>query len=544
MQSKSRWWMGPLSLAALAAAGADETAAQALDTDFLLTPKPARIELAFPDIATTSSYRVRLSGSNAEADDVEADPPIVGPILSGGAEALTQAATPTAPSVTNNGCSKIKSKQQCMFDIRLPPGLAPGSYSCDVLVTGKNGGQSVKTVSLDIRASAWWAGVVIALGVALGAAVTDWRGTARPIVNKRIEAARLREEALHLAASTGQVSMARRVRQLALDLKVLDSDILAGKDDPAKLPEYRERLDLLNRADALLQAAAEPKNGAAGVFSLLAQRLEAALVAVEWKKETVTAAADTLSAELTGFQPLFAAAQRFDKHAGELKQAVEYLGAAGETTQWKAALALRKEAFQPLQTDGDGTQTTTRAKPLNEAADILEAMPATIAPIIIAQLDGDIATQLVAASTDDEKKSLQGLQTQVAALKSRVPDAAAVAEAGRLGKELASLSGLEGLDGTVEVPAIVEAGSGLKFEWSDTAFQPEAGATLADLTDSRKAWDLMTNAIALAGIASVGVMVLWATNTTWGSVQDIILASLAGAGTRLSIGKIGQTAQQ
>ena len=42
----------------------------------------------------------------------------------------------------------------------------------------------------------------------------------------------------------------------------------------------------------------------------------------------------------------------------------------------------------------------------------------------------------------------------------------------------------------------------------------------------------------LAGIAAVGVLVLWVPNTAWGTVQDVILALLGGAGTRLAIGTL------
>ncbi|OWK22151.1 hypothetical protein AJ88_15545 [Mesorhizobium amorphae CCBAU 01583] len=150
-----------------------------------------------------------------------------------------------------------------------------------MILPGKDGGQSAQTVSVDIRASAWLAGIVIALGVALGAAVTDWRTTARPIVSRRILVARLREDVERLAETATQVPVARRVRQLVLELKALDAEILAGESETGKLAEYRERFELLTRAEALLQAATQPKERAAETFSLLARRLSAGLDAVD-----------------------------------------------------------------------------------------------------------------------------------------------------------------------------------------------------------------------------------------------------------------------
>ena len=161
----------------------------------------------------------------------------------------------------NNSCTEVLANQPCTFDVQLPQGLAPGSYSLEVLVPGKGGGQSARTVNIDVRASAWLAGIVIALGVALGGAVTDWRTTARPIVNRRIIVARLREDVERLAETATQVPVARRVRQLVLELKALDAEILAGETETAKLAMYRERFELLTRAEALLQAAAQPKEG-------------------------------------------------------------------------------------------------------------------------------------------------------------------------------------------------------------------------------------------------------------------------------------------
>ena len=64
------------------------------------------------------------------------------------------------------------------------------------------------------------------------------------------------------------------------------------------------------------------------------------------------------------------------------------------------------------------------------------------------------------------------------------------------------------------------------------------GASSVALQQSLRRWNLITSLVTLAGIAAVGVLVLWVPNTAWGTVQDVILALLGGAGTRLAIGTI------
>ncbi|MER9187064.1 hypothetical protein [Mesorhizobium australicum] len=548
MGSTSRSRVRLLSLIALAILAAGAAAAEPLGADFLVSSRPARIGLTFPDIATTSSYRIRFTGRNSSKDSpVDVAAPMIGPIFAGGAEAMTQAATPKPPVVGDNSCAKpVLAGQTCAFDVQLPPGLAPGNYSFEVILPGKDGGQSAQSVSVDIRASAWLAGIVIALGVALGAAVSDWRTTARPIVNRRILVARFREDVERLAETATQVPVARRVRQLVLELKALDAEILAGGAETGKLAEYRERFELLTRAEALLQAAAQPKERATETFSLLARRLSAGLDAVAWRRETIIATSDTLAAELSGFQSLFEAARRYDLIAARLSSAVAYLGATGETPDWKSALALRQGAFIAIEPDGDGKQTESRAKALNEATAKVEATPATLASELFKKLDGEIAAARVVPKLAARRTAaLDKLEKQMTDLKAvQPPTADTLAEAMRVPDELARLSGLENTaDKAGDVPVILGPDSGLKFNWPDGAFQPAAGASLAELSDKLKAWDWITNIVALAGIASAGVMVLWMTNTTWGSVQDMLLALLAGAGTRLSIGKIGQPGQ-
>lgn len=512
---------------------------KAIANDFLLVPKPLHIDLSFPSIVTAVSYPIRLTARNALSEPVEVGQPIVGQLLSGTPNATVQAATPEAPAVDNRCLRYVPAGQSCVFDVKLPQGLAPGSYSLEVLVPGKGGGQSAQTVNVDVRASAWLAGIVIALGTLLGAAVTDWR-TARPIISRRIEAGRLREEMLKLAEMSVQGSVRRRATQLASELMVLDTEILSGADLTTTVGEYKSLLGLLLRADRMLKAAEQPEGVRDKIFGPLAQRLSAALDAIDWKRETVVAAAETLGAELSGFEALYQAAHRFDEIVGKLAPALAYLGASVDRADWNTYLDRRNDAFVPIEPDGDGKQSAARAKALSDAIDKLEKMAPTLAQNVFDKLDADIAKALPAALTDEIKNELLGLQEQVKEQRSTTRAEGAIDVAVKLSDRFVGLRGLENADSAITLPTLLGPDSGLKLVLPSGAFQPAQGASPRMLRSSLRVWDWITNTITLAGIASAGVMLLWMTNNSWGSVQDILLALLAGAGTRLSIGKIGQ----
>ncbi|OWK22150.1 hypothetical protein AJ88_15540 [Mesorhizobium amorphae CCBAU 01583] len=149
--------------------------------------------------------------------------------------------------------------------------------------------------------------------------------------------------------------------------------------------------------------------------------------------------------ELSGFQSLFDAARRYDLIAARLSSAVAYLGTTGETPDWKSALALRQDVFVAIESSGDGKQTESRAKALNEATAKVEAMPATLAPELVKKLDGEIAAARVAPPLSATRTAaLDKLEKQVTDLKAvQPPTADTVAEAMRVPDELARLSGLE-----------------------------------------------------------------------------------------------------
>ena len=211
--------------------------AQVPDT-FLAEPKPVRVGLNLGRDA--DPFIIGIDGRNAATAPVRLAPPVIGPLLSVEGDVSTQAATRKPVELRANSCSgELPSGRSCAISLALPSDIGAGRYTIDVILPGADGGQSARTIPIHVRASPWLAGLVIAIGVALGALVTDWRTAARPVTNRRIEAASLRESARKLAEASAQPSVQARARAIVRDLRAADADIIAGKDvaaDPGGSP--------------------------------------------------------------------------------------------------------------------------------------------------------------------------------------------------------------------------------------------------------------------------------------------------------------------
>src|SRR5688500_13478287 len=110
-----------------------------------------------------------------------------------------------------------------------------------------------------------------------------------------------------------------------------------------------------------------------------------------------------------------------------------------------------------------------------------------------------------APSTPERKAELEGLQTQLVELKAEQPTSATMAKAMSVSQDLKGREAQGDLESTgaqLNVPTIPGTGD-LTFMLPSDALQPRPGAPLVELINSRQAWDWITNAIALAGIASV-----------------------------------------
>jgi hypothetical protein len=513
---------------------------------FLSHPKSARVGLNLGRDA--QPFIIGIDGRNTTTGPIQLAAPVIGPLLSVEGDVSTQAATRKPVELRANSCKdEIKPGQSCAISLALPPDLGAGRYTIDVMLSGPGGGQSARTIPINVRASPWLAGLVIAIGVALGALVTDWRTAARPVTNRRIEAASLRENARKLAGSSAQPAVQARARELVRELRAADADIIAGKDVTQTLAEHQRRLEILRRADQLLNAAGAPQGEAADIFKPLAHRLAATLDAVDWQEAEIEAAGKTLASELAGFQRLYDAAVAYNSVAQRLSAGVDRCGAAQAIQKdWADAKLLRERAFDGVTgTAAAGTtEVAKRATDLEAATRKLADQTGAIASSVLAELQAAIAEKL--KDTDLKppgRKDLEDMARQAKTLAASAENPQAkIDKAVRLWADFDGLS--PSLEATTEgaagpaIPNILPDDSGLKYEWAVETFQPAVGASAAALQRSLQRWNWITSLVTLAGIAAVGVLVLWVPNTAWGTVQDVILAILGGAGTRLAIGTI------
>jgi hypothetical protein len=513
---------------------------------FLSEPKPVRIGLNLG--RDTEPFIIGIDGRNTTTGPIQLAPPAIGPLLSVEGDVFTQAATRKPVELRANSCSgELPAGQPCAISLALPSDIGAGSYTIDVMLSGPGGGQSARTIPINVRASPWLAGLVIAIGVALGALVTDWRTAARPVTSRRIEAATLRENTRKLAEASAQPSVQVWAREIVRDLRVADADIIAGKDVAQLLADRQQRLEILRRSDRLLNAAAAPQGEAADIFRPLARRLTAALDAVDWKQEEVDAAGRALGLELAGFPRLHDAAVAYNAAATRLAAGV---GRCAKTEaiqkDWAAAARLREQAFDAItgMPPAGTTEVAKRAADLEAATRKLADQAGAIAAAVLEELQSAIAEKLKdAALKQPSRKALEDLARQAKTLAGSAESLQAkIDKAVRMWADFDRLSpALETTEAPsteAAVPKILPEDSGLKYEWEVETFQPAAGASSSALQQSLRRWNWITSLVTLAGIAAIGVLVLWVPNSAWGTVQDVILALLGGAGTRLAIGTI------
>ena len=219
--------------------------------------------------------------------------------------------------------------------------------------------------------------------------------------------------------------------------------------------------------------------------------------------------------------------------------------AAAIQKDWAAAAKLREQAFEGItSTSTTGTaEVAKRAAELEVATRKLTDQADAIAGAAFDELQAAISEKLAdAALKPQSRKGLEDLARQARALAGSAESPQAnLDKVVRLWADVERLSPtLESTEAPTEsaMPKVLPEDSGLKYEWDVETFQPALGASSAALQQSLRRWNLITSLVTLAGIAAVGVLVLWVPNTAWGTVQDVILALLGGAGTRLAIGTI------
>ncbi|MER9240902.1 hypothetical protein [Mesorhizobium sp. M0633] len=531
-------------------AGAQATA---VPDNFLVEPKPVHIDLGFFEfewLRPPGKRLVRLEGVNATTGPIKLGASMAGAVLRAGSPD-TAIATSGEPGFGQNTCTGaiLQPKQMCALTLQLPGGIGPGAYSIDVALLGADAGQSLRTVKFEMRSSAWLAGILIALGVVLGAAVTDWRTTGLPATDRRILAADMRARAQRLAGSATKAPVQRQAIELGRVLRTLDPELIQGKDSSARLTEIEGQLERLASCEQAL-IAADKAGETSDVFGMLTARLVSALDADDWSVTGIDASLSALRSELAQFPQLVAAARRLDAEILRAQGAVAILGAdhAAIAVEWRKALTEREGALKRLiGTSGATAECLQRAAKLDTAAAALADKAGALVGALLDKSDNAVKAALAgpAARNAGTKQSLDALGEQLLAVRN-------AGGGDRLAKAIALWSQIAPLakEPVVATEAVTEGApasapksflpqdSELKFIFGPDVFQPAIGASAHELRAVRKRWNMITDVVVLAGIAATGVLVLWAQNPTWGSVTDVVGALLAGAATRMAVGNI------
>ncbi|MER8583162.1 hypothetical protein NKG95_31485 [Mesorhizobium sp. M1423] len=534
-------------IAAALNTGASQAQSAAVPDNFLVDPKPVQIDLGFFERLNPHGKRlVRLEGVNATGGSIELGTPVAGPVLRAGSPD-TAIATSEEPGFGQNTCTgAIQSKQMCTLTLQLPGGIGPGAYSIDVALRGAGAGQSLKSVKFEVRSSAWLAGILIALGVVLGAAVTDWRTTGLPATDRRIVAAEMRARAQRLAGSVTKPPVQRQAIELGRVLRTLDPDLIQGNDASARLTEIEGQLEKLASCEQAL-IAADKAGETSDVFGTLTARLVSALDADDWSATGIDASLSALRAELAQFPQLVAAARRLDAEIARTQGAVAILGAdhAAIAVEWRKAQTEREGAFKRLTgASGATAECTQRAAKLDTAAAALADKAGALVGALLDKSDAALKAALAgpAARNAAARQSLDALGEQLLAARN-AGGGDQLAKAIGLWQQVAPASRKSAadveLEGVAQAPkSVLPQETELKFIFGPDVFQPAIGASAHELRAVRKSWNMLTNLAVLAGIAATGVLVLWTQNQTWGSVADVVGALLAGAATRMAIGNI------
>lgn len=510
---------------------------------FLLDPPRFRIGLGVFEASTGSSRVARIAGRNATTGEV-----IVASVRTTGLvrtdDGSEVSVASSAPILTEAAdCIGPRAPQQdCVVDVALPAGLSPGAYRLDVAALGAGGGQSVRSVGFDVRASPLWAGGLVALGALAGALVSVWRGSGAALIARRVRIADLRSAAARLAGEAADPAILRRARRAVRDARALDAAAGRGEDVSASLTEQIARIETLTLLDETFRAARTLSERGAVIVAPRVAALGRALDGPDWPADEIEAAATALRADL--------------RAAPEFAAATDRLAAALAALPPGAADAFGEDSGFGEAHDMARAALAGALGPLGPADDTLAARAARLEETLRALDAATRAAQAGARAT---------LRTRLAALRARLPDkdgdiaaietrlantpdplsidaAVRIADAiSRLGSGGVEAVGAPGPQ--IQIPGILGANSALVLDIDPAIFGPAGPASARTLAQRARLVSVLTNAVVLSALGAIGVLALWAPDPAWGSAADIATALLAGLGTRLAIGGIGGSAQ-
>jgi hypothetical protein len=510
---------------------------------FLLDPPRFRIGLGVFEASTGSSRVARIAGRNATTGEViVASVRTTGLVRAdGGSEVSVATASPISTDAAD--CIGPRAPQQdCVMDVALPAGLSPGAYRLDVAALGAGGGQSVRSVAFDVRASPLWAGGLVALGALAGALVSVWRGSGAALIARRMRIADLRSAAARLAGEAADPAILRRARRATRAARALDAAAGRGADLSASLAEQAARIETLTLLDETYRATGTLSERGAAIVAPRVAALSRALDGPDWPADEIEAAATALRAELRAAPGFAAATDRLGAALAALPPgAVEAFGDdAGFGEARDAARAALADALGPL---GPADDTlAARAARLGDALRALDAATRAAQAGVRASLRTRLAA--LRARLPAKDSDVAAIETRLAA----TPDPLSVEAAARFADAISRLEagGAEaaGAPGPqVQIPGILGANSALILDIDAGIFGPAGPASAKALARRARLMNVLTNAVVLAALGAIGVLALWTPNPAWGSAADIATALLAGLGTRLAIGGIGGPAQ-
>ncbi len=511
---------------------------------FLLDPPRFRIGLGVFEASTGSSRVARIAGRNATTGElIVASVRTTGLVRTdGGAEVSVASSAPISTDAAD--CIGPRAPQQdCVVDVALPAGLSPGAYRLDVAALGAGGGQSVRSVAFDVRASPLWAGGLVALGALAGALVSVWRGSGAALIARRIRIADLRSAAARLAGEAADPAILRRARRATRDARALDAAAGRGEDVSASLAEQAARIETLTLLDETYRAARTLSERGAAIVAPRVAALTGALDGPGWPADEIEAAATALRAELRAAPDFATATDRLGAALAALPPGA--VSAFGEDPAFEeahdAARAAIADALGPL---GPADDTlAARAAHLGDTLRALDAATRAAQAGVRATLRARLAALRSRRPAKDG--NVAAIETRLAA----APDPLSVEAAARFADAISRLEagGVEAAGAPspqIQIPGILGANSALILDIDAAIFGPAGLASARTLADRARLMSVLTNAVVLAALGAVGVLALWTPNPAWGSAADIATALLAGLGTRLAIGGIGGSAQR
>jgi hypothetical protein len=509
------------------------------DTLFV-APKPARIDVGFPDGTTAEPFVVIVSAHNAGNDPVPLNAPKVVRVATVSGDTEMNAALASPPTVQPGTCtSELRPRDDCAVQVKLPAGVSSGRYAVDIAMDGPGGGRTLANLRVDVRLSALWTGLLVALGALAGYLVVMWRERGRSILDRRIAAAEARVSLSRLSHAAQSEVIRQQATQLLGAMRTIETSIASGDDPTTALADLSARYEVLVAADQTL--ARVDKGEISLLFAAHVSRLKATLQADPWTVADVRAKLQRIQSELAALDNFLAA-------AGNLKRALDDLGPVlDRLTDDKRQPATRArdelaQAFSVIPIDGDTSpELKARIGKLDDARKGLAGIPL----VVLQSLLADVTQALARTPNRSELEQFKAKLENALRTSDRIDPATArslVSEAQSL--NIRSGAGRGGLEEAIaeesRVPRIVPSDSALALDFNPFLFGIGHAIPPSKLRSIRLAWTIVTNSIVLLGIALTGVLVLWSPNSYWGSTVDLVTAILAGMGTRLAIGTLPQ----